>query len=96
MLCGGADGDFCNLTIDIKRSIFQGVIRNCKIEASRKIVLLGLRDVILVQEISKGFARVCFGMEGLERFIQREPLRRIPECVFGVLALESQPVDPRL
>ena len=26
----------------------------------------------------------------------REPLRRVHECVFGVLALESEPVDPRL
>lgn len=25
-----------------------------------------------------------------------EPLRRVHECVFGVLALESEPVDPRL
>ena len=33
---------------------------------------------------------------GLERFVQREPLRRVHECVFGVLALESEPVDPRL
>ena len=36
------------------------------------------------------------GVEGLERFVQREPLRRVHECVFGVLALESEPVDPRL
>ena len=36
------------------------------------------------------------GIEGLERFIAREPLRRVHECVFGVLALESEPVDPRL
>jgi protein phosphatase len=28
--------------------------------------------------------------------IVRQPLRRVPECVFGVLALESEPVDPRL
>ena len=28
--------------------------------------------------------------------LRREPLRRIHECVFGVLALESEPVDPRL
>jgi len=27
---------------------------------------------------------------------KREPLRRVQECVFGVLALESEPVDPRL
>ena len=38
----------------------------------------------------------ALGLEGLERFVQREPLRRIHECVFGVLALESEPVDPRL
>ncbi|HEY6805428.1 MAG TPA: polynucleotide kinase-phosphatase [Pyrinomonadaceae bacterium] len=38
----------------------------------------------------------ALGIEGLERFIQKEPLRRVHECVFGVLALESEPVDPRL
>jgi protein phosphatase len=38
----------------------------------------------------------ALGIEGLERFIGREPLRRVHECVFGVLALESEPVDPRL
>ena len=38
----------------------------------------------------------ALGLEGLERFIRREPLRKVHECVFGVLALESEPVDPRL
>jgi protein phosphatase len=38
----------------------------------------------------------ALGVEGLERFIKKEPLRRVHECVFGVLALESEPVDPRL
>lgn len=38
----------------------------------------------------------ALGVEGLERFVRGEPLRRVHECVFGVLALESQPVDPRL
>lgn len=36
------------------------------------------------------------GHESLSRFVDREPLRRVHECVFGVLALESEPVDPRL
>jgi protein phosphatase len=36
------------------------------------------------------------GVEGLERFIRREPLCRVHECVFGVLALETEPLDPRL
>lgn len=38
----------------------------------------------------------ALGVEALERFTRREPLRRVHECVFGVLALESEPVDPRL
>ncbi len=36
------------------------------------------------------------GEGGLERFVRAEPLRRVHECVFGVPALESEPVDPRL
>ena len=36
------------------------------------------------------------GSKALERFVRSEPLRRVHECVFGVLALESEPVDPRL
>lgn len=38
----------------------------------------------------------ALGIEGLERFARGDPLRRVHECVFGVLALESEPVDPRL
>jgi protein phosphatase len=38
----------------------------------------------------------ALGVEALERFVRREPLRRVHECIFGVLALEAEPVDPRL
>jgi protein phosphatase len=38
----------------------------------------------------------ALGVEALERFVRGEPLRRVHECVFGVLALESEPVYPRL
>ena len=38
----------------------------------------------------------ALGLEALDRFATREPLRRIHECVIGVLGLESEPVDPRL
>ena len=38
----------------------------------------------------------ALGIEALERFTRKEPLRRVHECVFGILALESEPVDPRL
>ncbi|MGB3786645.1 MAG: polynucleotide kinase-phosphatase [Phormidesmis sp.] len=36
------------------------------------------------------------GIESLERFADKAPLREVHECVFGILALESEPVDPRL
>ncbi|MCE9561441.1 MAG: polynucleotide kinase-phosphatase [Planctomycetes bacterium] len=36
------------------------------------------------------------GMEGLERFVKGLPLRHVHECAFAVLALESEPIDPRL
>ena len=38
----------------------------------------------------------ALGLEGLQRFVEREPLHRVHECAFAVLALESEPVDPRL
>src|SRR5262249_22627622 len=34
----------------------------------------------------------ALGLEALERFVGHQPLRRVHECVFGVLALESEPV----
>jgi protein phosphatase len=50
---------------------------------------LGLKQSLAVREFA-------LGLEALERFARREPLSRVHECVFGVLALESEPVDPRL
>jgi hypothetical protein len=47
----------------------------------------------LLYGLSTEFA---LGIEALERFVRKEPLRRVHECVFGVLALESEAVDPRL
>jgi protein phosphatase len=38
----------------------------------------------------------ALGVEAIERFVRGEPLRRVHDCVFAVLALESEPVDPRL
>jgi protein phosphatase len=38
----------------------------------------------------------ALGLEALYRFTEDEPLYRVHECVFGVLAMESEPVDPRL
>lgn len=55
-----------------------------------------LRGRSLSGKRSLALREFALGVEALERFIRREPLRRVHECVFGVLALESEPIDPRL
>jgi protein phosphatase len=55
-----------------------------------------LRSRGLSSKRSLACREFALGIEALERFVRREPLRRVHECVFGVLALESEPVDPRL
>ena len=55
-----------------------------------------LRSRGLGRKRSLALGEFALGVEGLERFVRGEPLRRVHECVFGVLALESEPVDPRL
>jgi protein phosphatase len=50
---------------------------------------LGAKRALALREFS-------LGHEALTRFVAGEPLRRVHECVFGVLALESEPIDPRL
>lgn len=55
-----------------------------------------LRSRGLSAKRSLALREFALGIEALERFVRHEPLRRVHECVFGVLALESQPVDPRL
>jgi len=58
--------------------------------------LTRLRERSLTRKRSLALREFALGVEALERFVRREPLRRVHECVFAVLALESEPVDPRL
>jgi protein phosphatase len=55
-----------------------------------------LRERGLGHKRSLALREFALGIEALERFVAGEPLYRVHECVFGVLALESEPVDPRL
>ncbi len=50
----------------------------------------------LLRKRSLALREFALGIEGLERFVGKQPLRRTHESVFGVLALESEAVDPRL
>jgi protein phosphatase len=55
-----------------------------------------LRERGLGTKRSMALREFALGVEALERFTRGDPLYRVHECVFGVLALESEPVDPRL
>ncbi|MFC7441896.1 polynucleotide kinase-phosphatase [Laceyella putida] len=58
--------------------------------------LTRLRKRGLKQKRSLALREFALGLEGLARFVAKEPLYRVHECAFGVMALESEPIDPRL
>ncbi len=55
-----------------------------------------LRSRGLGHKRSLALREYALGLEGLDRVARGEPLWRVHQCVFAVLALESEPVDPRL
>lgn len=55
-----------------------------------------LRKRFLNHKRSLAIREYALGLEALDRLAEGEPLWRVHEAVFGVLALESEPVDPRL
>ena len=65
-------------------------------EYSRAENLERLRSRGLSAKRQMALREFFLGLEGLQRFVRREPIRRVHECALGVLALESEPVDPRL
>lgn len=91
--------------VPFKRSIVQPGIK-CRGPEYLRIIygaeytspeqLSRLRERGLGHKRSLAIREFCLGIEALERFVRNEPLHRVHECVFGVLALESEPVDPRL
>ncbi|MFF4887857.1 polynucleotide kinase-phosphatase [Streptomyces nigra] len=65
-------------------------------EYTRPENLERLRKRFLNHKRSLALREFALGVEGLDRLAGGEPLWRVHEAVFGVLALESEPVDPRL
>ncbi|MCK8676070.1 polynucleotide kinase-phosphatase [Streptomyces lichenis] len=65
-------------------------------EYTRPDNLERLRDRHLGHKRSLALREYALGLEALARLADGEPLWRVHEAVFGVLALESEPVDPRL
>ena len=58
--------------------------------------LARLKERGLHRKRNLALSEFALGHEALSRFVAGEPLRRWHECVLAVLALESEPVDPRL
>ena len=58
--------------------------------------LVRLRSRSLGHKRSLAIREYALGLEAVDRVARGEPLWRVHECVFAVLALESEPIDPRL
>lgn len=58
--------------------------------------LARLRERNLGHKRSLALREYALGLEALDRLVAGEPLWRVHEPVFAVLAMESEPVDPRL
>ncbi|MGW8330018.1 polynucleotide kinase-phosphatase [Streptomyces sp. NPDC055897] len=65
-------------------------------EYTRPDNLERLRQRFLGHKRSLALREYALGLEALARLADGEPLWRVHEAVFAVLALESEPVDPRL
>lgn len=65
-------------------------------EYTRPANLSRLRSRYLGHKRSLALREYALGLESLDRLAAGEPLWRVHEAVFAVLALESEPVDPRL
>lgn len=55
-----------------------------------------LRDRSINAKRNRAMKQSALGIEGLERLVRREPVRSVHECVFATIALDSDPLDPRL
>lgn len=65
-------------------------------EYLRPANLTRLRQRGLGGKRSLALREYALGLEALDRFVTGEPLWRVHEAVFAILALETQPIDPRL
>jgi len=87
------DGDGIDLLREIKDASTTAavpvILLSSEAEVCDRVRGLNTKRRLALQEYS-------LGLEALHRFVERAPLRAVHECVFGVLALESEPVDPRL
>ncbi|MFB7369313.1 polynucleotide kinase-phosphatase [Streptomyces sp. NPDC056222] len=93
-LVRGADGRLVQPGIKVRGREYLRIIYGP--EYTRPENLERLRNRFLGHKRSLALREYALGLEALDRLAEGEPLWRVHEAVFAVLALESEPVDPRL
>ena len=93
-LARGAQGRLLQPAIKCRGQDYLRIIYGPDYDITENLVRLRRRGVNAKRALAA--REFALGLEALERFVERQPLRRVHECVFAVLALESEPVDPRL
>ena len=91
---GDSDRGLVQPGVKVRGPEYLRIIYGAEYDAPEQLVRLRQRG--LGHKRSLALREFALGIEALERFVAHEPLYRVHECVFGVLALESEPVDPRL
>lgn len=80
--------------IKIRGKEYLRIIYGPEYDAAQNLERLRVRK--LSGKRSLALREFSLGLEALERFVNKDPLQLVHQCVFGILALESEPVDPRL
>ncbi|MFE5485455.1 polynucleotide kinase-phosphatase [Streptomyces sp. NPDC056527] len=93
-LVRGADGRLVQPGVKVRGREYLRIIYGP--EYTRPENLERLRNRFLGHKRSLALREYALGLEALDRLADGEPLWRVHEAVFAVLALESEPVDPRL
>ena len=92
-LCRGSKG-IVQPAVKVRGREYLRIIYGADYDAPANIARLRRRGLGAKRALA--IRAFLLGLEALHRFVAKEPLRRVHQCVFGVLALESEPVDPRL
>ncbi|MBC7531845.1 MAG: polynucleotide kinase-phosphatase [Oligoflexus sp.] len=80
--------------IKVRGPDYLRIIYGPEYSLEQNLVRLRKRSVELKHHLA--LSEFALGLEALERFVKREPLRNVHQCIVGILGLESGSIDPRL
>ncbi|MEO1625845.1 MAG: polynucleotide kinase-phosphatase, partial [Bacteroidota bacterium] len=92
-ICHGPNG-LVQPAIKCRGKEYLRIIYGADYDEEKNLRLLRKRGLSAKRNLA--FKEFALGIEALERFVRKDSLREVHACVFGLLALESEGVDPRL